>query len=235
LLLAKDERYDEREPCSGALSKKFGLPCKHTLHRQLNEPGQLVIDPKDVHQHWWYHPPRANGEEEQDERYILDPEKIKPKGRPQGSTTVTLPSTHASQSLRGRKPQRQPREKTRNEHVQATQQSQRSQQVEETSDDDIEPRRGDRRRQPTWKALENLEDPITISSAEESSSDDEVDDEVVEEVSVTRTTKRVVRKVAQQPTADDRLLEQLLKRVEALEKPQPAQDEFIDIDSIDIA
>jgi hypothetical protein len=104
LLLAKDERYDKREPCSGAFSMKFGLPCKHTLHRQLNEPGQLVIDPKDVHQHWWYHLLRANGEEEQDEQYILDPEKIRPKGRLQGSTTVTLPLTYASQSVRGRKP-----------------------------------------------------------------------------------------------------------------------------------
>ncbi|PZD22952.1 hypothetical protein A1F97_11292, partial [Pyrenophora tritici-repentis] len=142
LLLAKDERYDELEECLGAFSMKFGLPCKHTLHRQLNEPGGLVIDLKDIHQHWWYHPPRARGEEVQDERYILDPEKIRPKGRPQGSTTVTLPSTQVSQSLRGRQPQRQPREKTRNEHVQATQQTQ---QAEEASDDDIEPRRGNRR------------------------------------------------------------------------------------------
>ncbi|KAI1523992.1 hypothetical protein PtrSN002B_011945, partial [Pyrenophora tritici-repentis] len=200
LLLAKDERYDELEECSGAFSMKFGLPCKHTLHRQLNEPGGLVIDPKDVHQHWWYHPPHARGEEVQDERYILDPEKIRPKGRPQGSTTVTLPSTQVSQSLRGRQPQRQPREKTRNEHVQATQQTQ---QAEEASDDDIEPRRGNRRRQPTQKVLENMQDPVEISSAEESSSDDEV---IVQEVLVTRTAKRVVRKVTKKPTANDRIL-----------------------------
>ncbi|KAI1558997.1 MULE transposase domain-containing protein, partial [Pyrenophora tritici-repentis] len=200
LLLAKDERYDELEECSGAFSMKFGLPCKHTLHRQLNEPGGLVIDPKDIHQHWWYHPPRARGEEVQDERYILDPEKIRPKGRPQGSTTVTLPSTQVSQSLRGRQPQRQPREKTRNEHVQATQQTQ---QAEEASDDDIEPRRGNRRRQPTQKVLENMQDPVEISSAEESSSDDEV---IVQEVLVTRTAKRVVRKVTKKPTANDRIL-----------------------------
>ncbi|KAA8621044.1 MULE transposase domain-containing protein [Pyrenophora tritici-repentis] len=233
LLLAKDERYDELEECSGAFSMKFGLPCKHTLHRQLNEPGGLVIDPKDIHQHWWYHPPRARGEEVQDERYILDPEKIRPKGRPQGSTTVTLPSTQVSQSLRGRQPQRQPREKTRNEHVQATQQTQ---QAEEASDDDIEPRRGNRRRQPTQKVLENMQDPVEISSAEESSSDDEV---IVQEVLVTRTAKRVVRKVTKKPTANDRILgvlekvlanqAELSKRLQAVEKPQQVHDDFINV------
>ncbi|KAI0616107.1 Agro-virD5 domain-containing protein, partial [Pyrenophora tritici-repentis] len=207
LLLAKDERYDELEECSGAFSMKFGLPCKHTLHRQLNEPGGLVIDPKDVHQHWWYHPPHARGEEVQDERYILDPEKIRPKGRPQGSTTVTLPSTQVSQSLRGRQPQRQPREKTRNEH----------------------------------KVLENMQDPVEISSAEESSSDDEV---IVQEVLVTRTAKRVVRKVTKKPTANDRILgvlekvlanqAELSKRLQAVEKPQQVYDDFININSIDI-
>lgn len=49
LLLAKDKRYNTRKPCSGAFSIKFRLPCKHTLHRQLNKPRQLVINPKDVY------------------------------------------------------------------------------------------------------------------------------------------------------------------------------------------
>jgi hypothetical protein len=244
--MAKSDEYNDLEECSGAFSAKFRLPCKHTLHRQLNEQETLVIDPKDLHQHWWFRPERGATAEVQDERYILDPEKVKPKGRPAGATTVTLPSTQASRSIRGRQPERQPREKTRNEHVQATQSSQ---QAEEAPEEDPEFRRGSRRRQPTQKAREMIEDAVVISSAEESSSGSDSEAEVVvQEVVVTRTTKKVTQKVtkkpAKKPTRDDLILTALTKleaqnlefseRLSAFQKAQEVSDGFVDIDSIDI-
>ncbi|PZD22757.1 Agro-virD5 domain containing protein, partial [Pyrenophora tritici-repentis] len=93
----------------------------------------------------------------------------------------------------------------------------------------------------THAVLENMQDPVEISSAEESSSDDEV---IVQEVLVTRTAKRVVRKVTKKPTANDRILgvlekvlanqAELSKRLQAVEKPQQVYDDFININSIDI-
>jgi hypothetical protein len=88
--------------------------CKHTLHHKLAEAAaeerQLVIDPKDVHQHWYFRPACLTGVEVLDERLVFDPAKIKPKGRPLGAKTVTLPSsqppppTQASQAIREQKP-----------------------------------------------------------------------------------------------------------------------------------
>jgi hypothetical protein len=246
LLMAKSDEYNDLEECSGAFSAKFGLPCKHTLHRQLNKQETLVIDPKDLHQQWWFRPERAATAEVQDERYILDPEKVKPKGRPAGAATVTLPLTQASRSIRGRQPERQPREKTRNEHVQATQSSQ---QAEEAPEDDPEFRRGSRRRQPTQKAREMIEDAVVISSAEESSSGSDSEAEVVvQEVIVTCTTKKVTQKVtkkpAKKPTRDDLILAALTKleaqnlefseRLSAFQKAQEVSNGFVDIDIIDI-
>ncbi|CAA9967176.1 MULE transposase domain protein [Pyrenophora teres f. maculata] len=244
--MAKMEEYNTSEKCSMAFTSKYRLPCKHTLHRQLAKASiagrKLVIDPKDLHQHWYFRSARAGGVEVLDERIILDPLKVKPKGRPFGSTTVTLATsqpTRASQAIYGRKPAQKRREKTRNEHVQATQQSQ---QVKETPDDDTERRRGSRRRQPTQKAREIMEETIKISSAEESSSEDDSESEIiVQEVAVTRTTKKITKKVTkkaakkQEPLkAIQAAIEALRNQVEELQKAKEAFEGFIDIDTIDI-
>ena len=53
LALAKSDDFKEPEECSKAFTSKYGLLCKHTLHRQLAEASaeqrQLVIDLADVH------------------------------------------------------------------------------------------------------------------------------------------------------------------------------------------
>jgi hypothetical protein len=190
--------------------------CKHTLHHKLAEAAaeerQLVIDPKDVHQHWYFRPACLTGVEVLDERLVFDPAKIKPKGRPLRAKTVTLPSsqppppTQASQAIREQKPAQQPRNKSGWEHVQATQPPQEAQEM--SRDEDTELHQGFRKRQPTQKAREMIEEPIEISSAEESSSEDEV---IVKEVAITRTTKKVTQKVTKKPTAMDRALALLSK------------------------
>jgi hypothetical protein len=63
--MAKSDDYDTDQVCTKAFTNKNGLPCKHTLHAQLAEADTnkmaFVISPKDVHQHWWFRPPRAMG------------------------------------------------------------------------------------------------------------------------------------------------------------------------------
>jgi hypothetical protein len=224
--------------------------CKHTLHHKLAEAAaeerQLVIDPKDVHQHWYFRPACLTGVEVLDERLVFDPAKIKPKGRPLRAKTVTLPSsqppppTQASQAIREQKPAQQPRNKSGWEHVQATQPPQEAQEM--SRDEDTELHQGFRKRQPTQKAREMIEEPIEISSTEESSSEDEV---IVKEVAITRTTKKVTQKVTKKPTAMDRALallskleaqyQELSDRLDIVQGAQEGTQGFVDIDSINIA
>jgi hypothetical protein len=90
---------------------------------------------------------------------------------------------------------------------------------------------------------------VEISSAEESSSDDESEGEVVvQELAVTRTTKKVTQKITKKPpnkpSTEDRILaalstlqaqyQELSERLPASKKVQEVSDGFVDIDSIDI-
>jgi hypothetical protein len=191
--MARSDEYNTAQKCTGAFTKKNGLPCKHTLYAQLEEAQSqsrvFAISVLEVHQHWWFWPPRASKTEVQEERYILDPAKVKPKGRPVGSTRVTLPKktpTQASQAIRGRNPHRSRRDKSGWEHVQAAYNvSAASQDTSTTTQDDqqapeLEPevlRRSQRTRIPTQKVI-NMQDkvdegPIELSSGSEHDLEDD--------------------------------------------------------------
>jgi hypothetical protein len=200
-----------------AFTKKNGLPCKHTLYAQLEEAHSqsrvFAISVLEVHQHWWFRPPRASNREVQEERYILDPAKVKPKGRPVGSTRVTLPKktpTKASQAIRGRNPHRSRRDKSGWEHVQAAYNaSATSQDTSTTTQDDQQApevdtevfRRSQRTRVPTQKVIDMQDEvdegPIELSSGSEHDSEDdsEASDGVEEVEEFTVVRRKVTRKV----------------------------------------
>ncbi|KAE8858704.1 hypothetical protein PTNB73_08184 [Pyrenophora teres f. teres] len=152
------------------------------------------------------------------------------------SLTRRKSSLKASQSIRGRVPEREPREKTRNEHVQLTQQSQEVEELPGAT------RRGSRARKLTKKAQETLEDTIEISSTEEVSSEDDTDaGSVAEEVLVTRTTRKVTRKVTRKLPKKPSELEMLSKSMVALQaqflafqKSREDTEEFPDIETMDV-
>ncbi|KAK1916788.1 hypothetical protein P3342_004343 [Pyrenophora teres f. teres] len=152
---------------------------------------QLVIKPTDVHQNWWFRPPWATSQEIQDERYILDPARVKAKGRPTGSTTVTIPLSQPvrdSQAIRGRAIHHQRRDPSGWEYVQATQEGAQPSPTPEAPTADL--RRGGRQRRPTQKALEMME-----TSPNSTAGDELEEEEVVEEVQQTQTRRTFTRKV----------------------------------------
>jgi hypothetical protein len=125
LRLAKAHDFDENEACSSAFTHKWGLPCKHFLHYQITQLRARKKDPSAVYyvklaqidQHWFLDPPRAEGrqfEVDGDLFRPLDPLKVKAKGRPQGSTTKTLPK----QPRRGNEVAYESREHSGWEHTQ---------------------------------------------------------------------------------------------------------------------
>jgi hypothetical protein len=186
LVLAKDVEYDDTQECLGAFTGKYSMPCKHTLHAQLAEATAnkvpLLIAPSDVGQHWWFVPPRMTGVEVEDERIILDPAKVKGKGRPKGATVLTLPSSvphQVSQAKRGRKKQTEHCDLSRFEHVELTQQTspEASQALEISLDEEEEeveelPRTSGRQRTRTDKGAEYFDNiGLGSSGVEEEDSD----------------------------------------------------------------
>lgn len=108
LNLAKSDDWNDAEACTRSFTAKFGLPCKHWLHHQLERhaaandtavPFRIPLSMVD--QHWWFYPPRATGEIFEDVvvQRILDPLPLRSRGRPIGATTLTIPRDGARRQL----------------------------------------------------------------------------------------------------------------------------------------
>lgn len=87
----------------------------------MNNPKAVyIIKLSQIDQHWFLQPPRAKGlpfEQDGDLFRPLDPRVIKPKGRPKGETTKSVPRS---------KQLHEPRDLSRWEHTQAKQDAARS-------------------------------------------------------------------------------------------------------------
>ncbi|KAF2278954.1 uncharacterized protein EI97DRAFT_440450 [Westerdykella ornata] len=87
--LAKNEQQ-YRPGCTGSFTKKYGLPCCHTLHQRAHRSAQneINITFEEIHPHWHYYPQRSSIQ-------ILsavvprDPATVKGKGRPRKQKTCT--------------------------------------------------------------------------------------------------------------------------------------------------
>jgi hypothetical protein len=91
LKLAKDLNYTQS--CTGGFTATCRLPCKHTLHRQLDKAGSdLVLLPEDFAPYWWYQLPYM-GHLELLPVIPQDPLMVKGKGRLKGVMTTVTPTT----------------------------------------------------------------------------------------------------------------------------------------------
>ncbi len=69
--------------CDCTIQALIGLPCFYTLYKRMKSPDYL--QPLDIHAYWWYHR-LAEGSFEVDRKtLVLQPLKVKGKGRPKGS------------------------------------------------------------------------------------------------------------------------------------------------------
>ena len=94
LKLAKSPNY--KPNCSGVWTRVYGLPCCHTLYRQLHQSStsELKIKLEDINEHWWYkrpHPEPPPGPPVDPLLLIQQPAVVERlRGRPVGSTASRI-------------------------------------------------------------------------------------------------------------------------------------------------
>lgn len=101
---AKTDGFDmvKLGDCTGAFTKVFGLPCKHEISRQLNLNKDWKTSLQDIDPHWHFMredslplitllPAPKGG-------YILEPEVVKTRGRPNKDARKTDTSTQQDPS-----------------------------------------------------------------------------------------------------------------------------------------
>lgn len=78
---------DPLPPCTCTVTQSLEIPCFHTIRDRQNSPGLILIT--DIDPHWYYNRtlplPISN---QQSKQYLLEPHKIKGKGRPKGAQNV---------------------------------------------------------------------------------------------------------------------------------------------------
>lgn len=68
----KQQKGEDLDPCTGAFTKVWGLPCAHTIEKRCLE--DVAIPLTDVDQHWQFYKPRPTRSDSPDARWEDWPE-----------------------------------------------------------------------------------------------------------------------------------------------------------------